>query len=412
MSVYKRDYKELAPLLLAGINSQEVEAFKKQNRDLQLTVDAGLQTGIQRSLQALDSLKDSRISVVIMEDSTGDVLASAMYPLPALEELQELTLGELPREMLSPWFTDKDIGFAHATQPGSTAKLVTALAAFNKLGINASKKTILVRPQDLIRIRSDEPDETGNITIQRAIVKSNNPFFIRLANEESLQEEMATAYLQTGMFLQGVGGYYYQGNLDNTEQLNRWRTLWRNSTFKSRAYYNRNDIRATRGRGISGMAWGQGELIASPAAVARLAAGIANNGKMMPNRFVLKINDSATGTNKPVLIAGDSSYADMLTAYMKQQSAGKKARLGIYVAGKTGTPERIVRDERINDGWYVFFAPKAKGTGHIVTCIRIENCKGSSVAVQLAGSQIIPALIQKGYIKGFETSNLKSESSN
>src|SRR5215212_11234763 len=93
-----------------------------------------------------------------------------------------------------------------------------------------------------------------------------------------------------------------------------------------------------------------------------------------------------------------------MTDYMKKQSAPKIPRLGMAVAGKTGTPERIARKERINDGWYVFFAPKQKGGGHIITCIRIEKCKGSSIAVRLAGSKIIPILKEKGYIKSFETS--------
>jgi cell division protein FtsI/penicillin-binding protein 2 len=92
-----------------------------------------------------------------------------------------------------------------------------------------------------------------------------------------------------------------------------------------------------------------------------------------------------------------------MTRFMKEQSASKFQRLGIYVAGKTGTPERISKGQRINDGWYVFFAPKTNGQGHIVTCIRIENCKGSSVAVRLAGAQIIPILLKRGYIRGFET---------
>jgi len=87
---------------------------------------------------------------------------------------------------------------------------------------------------------------------------------------------------------------------------------------------------------------------------------------------------------------------------MKQQSAGKVTQLGIKVAGKTGTPERIYKGRRINDGWYTFFAPKATGSGHIVVCIRIEDCKGSSVAVKAAGVHVIPKLLERGYIKGFE----------
>lgn len=409
MTVARLDYSVLSGLLLAGINSKQTDSFKQQNRDVQLTVDAALQTRLQQGMQSIDSLRNSRISVVVMNDSTGDVLASAMYPLPAPEQLEELKQGELDLQNLSPWFTDKDIGFAHATQPGSTAKLATALAAFNKLGMNAAQKTILIRQQDLIRIRSDEPDETGNINIERAIVRSNNPFFIRLANEEQLQEEMATLYMQSGMFLQGVGGYYYSPAFTSAAQQNKWREHWRQTTFRSIRYYNKENIRATRGSGVSGMAWGQGELIASPAAIARLSAGIANKGIMQPNRFVLKISDSAMGIRPGIPIARDSQYANLLTRYMKAQSANKKDRLGMLVAGKTGTPERIVRDERINDGWYVFFAPKTKGGGHIVACVRIENCRGSSVAVRLAGSVVIPALAERGYVGRGEMSKVKGE---
>jgi cell division protein FtsI/penicillin-binding protein 2 len=123
----------------------------------------------------------------------------------------------------------------------------------------------------------------------------------------------------------------------------------------------------------------------------------------MPNRYVLKVSDSALELKEGITLVNESESADLMTKYMKAQSAGKYHRLGIYVAGKTGTPERMVRGERINDGWYVFFAPKANGGGHIVTCIRIEDCQGSSVAVKLAGAHIVPILLRRGYIKGFET---------
>jgi cell division protein FtsI/penicillin-binding protein 2 len=74
--------------------------------------------------------------------------------------------------------------------------------------------------------------------------------------------------------------------------------------------------------------------------------------------------------------------------------------LGIAVAGKTGTPERIWKKEQINDGWYVFFAPKAKGTGNMVVCIRVSNLpKVHQMLLHLAGKHVIPYLLEKGYIK-------------
>src|SRR5664279_250805 len=123
---------------------------------------------------------------------------------------------------------------------------------------------------------------------------------------------------------------------------------------------------------------------------------------MVPSRYVLDVNGHGTGSKQGIAIAGDSVYAQYLSTYMREQSAPKRNQFGIFVAGKTGTPERIVKGESINDGWYVFFAPEPNDTGHIVVCIRIEGTKGSSDAVALAGAHIIPLLLQSNYIKSFD----------
>lgn len=399
MSVSKRDYTALAPLLLAGINSADVEQFKKRNRNIKLTVDAGLQTTIQNTIALDTAVNKSRVSVVIMEDITGDVLASAVYPLPPVKNWDLLNMTISEQNKLSGWYTTADLGFTTATPPGSTAKVLTAMAAFNKLGVAAAQKVFTVSYTERIRTKGIEPDETGRINLERALVKSNNVYFIKLANEAQLQDEMATLYLKTGMFLRGVGGYYYDRDTANIKQENKWRALWQKTEFNTKPKYDPARIRRTRAKGISGMAWGQGELIASPAAVARLVSGVANKGKLVGNRYVLKISDSVTSVNPAVKIANDPVYADLISGYMLKQSENKTYTLGLKVAGKTGTPERIWKNEQINDGWYTFFAPKANGKGHIVVCIRIESTRGSSKAVKLAGQHVVPALLKFGYVK-------------
>jgi cell division protein FtsW (lipid II flippase)/cell division protein FtsI/penicillin-binding protein 2 len=398
MTVSKRDYAELAPLLLAGINSAEVVEFKKRNRDVKLSIDAALQTAIQQSISKDDSLKKSRVSVVIMEDNTGDVLASAVYPLPPVKDWELLNMTTAEQNKLAGWYTTADLGFTYATQPGSTAKVLTAMAAFNKLGLAAKDKTFMVNRNERIRTKGIEPDETGKINLERAIVNSNNVYFIKLANEEQLQENMAALYMKTGMFLRGVGGYYFDKGAYNPKQEEKWLNLWRKTEFNTKPAYDPNRIRRTRAKGISGMAWGQGELIASPAAVARLASSVANKGMLVPNRYVLKISDSTVAVKPGIKIAEDPQYAQLLTDYMLKQSANKSYTLGLTVAGKTGTPERVWKQERINDGWYVFFAAKKNGKGHIVVCIRIESTRGSSKAVLLAGQHVVPILKSMGYV--------------
>ncbi|WP_158989376.1 FtsW/RodA/SpoVE family cell cycle protein [Mucilaginibacter sp. L196] len=399
MSVQKRDYSALAPLLIAGINSDEVAQFKKRNRDVQLSVDAELQTGIQQTMAADTSLADNRVSVVVMEAASGDVLASAVYPLPPIHNYDQLTMPVPEQNKLSQWMTTSDIGFTYATQPGSTAKVLTAMASFNKFGMAADDVKFNVSMAERIRTKGVEPDETGLITLERAIAKSNNVYFIKLANQEHLQEQMGDLYLKTGMFLHGVGGYFYTKAPDNEQQEEKWRDLWRKTEFNTKPKYDPDNIHRTRAKGISGMAWGQGALIATPAAVARLVSGVANNGTLIANRFVLKVNGIPQPVKSGIKLANDPQYTATITKYMIEQSAPKAEILGISVAGKTGTPERIWKQQSINDGWYVFFAPMANGTGNLVVCIRIEATRGSSDAVHLAGRDIIPLLLKKGYIK-------------
>ncbi|MES2826583.1 MAG: FtsW/RodA/SpoVE family cell cycle protein [Bacteroidota bacterium] len=398
MTVSKRDFAELSPLLLAGINSEEVAAFKKRNRDVKLSIDAQLQTSIQRSMSLDDSLKKSRVSVVIMEDNTGDVLASAVYPLPTVKNWELLNMTTTEQNKLAGWYTNADLGFTYATQPGSTAKVLTAMAAFNKLGLAAADKTFTVSMNERIRTKGIEPDETGRINLQRAIVNSNNVYFIKLANETQLQEDMAALYVKTGMFLRGVGGYYYDKAINNTKQEEKWFELWRKTEFNTKPPYDPANIRRTRAKGISGMSWGQGELIATPAAVARLASSVANKGMLIPNRYVLKISDSTIAVRPGIKVANDPQYAALMKDYMLKQSVNKSYTLGLTVAGKTGTPERVWKKERINDGWYVFFAPAKSGKGNIVVCIRIESTRGSSKAVLLAGQHVVPILKSLGYV--------------
>ena len=399
MSVQKRDYSALAPLLMAGINSDEVVQFKKRNRDVQLSVDAELQTRIQQTLAADTTLADNRVSVVVMAAGTGDVLASAVYPLPPIHNYDQLTMPVPDQNKLSQWITTSDLGFTYATQPGSTAKILTAMASFNKLGMAADDVKFNVSMAERIRTKGVEPDDTGLITIERAIARSNNVYFIKLANQEHLEEQMGDLYLKTGMFLHGVGGYFYTKSTDNEQQEEKWKDLWRKTEFNTKPKYDPNNIHKTRAKGISGMAWGQGALIATPAAVARLVSGVANNGTLLANRFVLKVNNTPQPVKDGIKLAADPQYAATITKYMIEESAPKSEILGIHVAGKTGTPERIWKQRSINDGWYVFFAPMANSTGNVVVCIRIESTKGSADAVHLAGRDIIPILLKKGYIK-------------
>jgi len=101
-------------------------------------------------------------------------------------------------------------------------------------------------------------------------------------------------------------------------------------------------------------------------------------------------------------LAKDTGYAHLIRQYMIEQSSmpGRQKIRNYRVAGKTGTPERIIQGEKESDGWYVFFAPTPDGRSHTVACIRIERGQSSANAVNLANT-VANILGRRGYITSF-----------
>ncbi|MBO9203412.1 MULTISPECIES: FtsW/RodA/SpoVE family cell cycle protein [Niastella] len=405
------DYSPLVESLQSGIDTtnETLRSIKHKDRDIHLTIDAALQKEIQDSLHK-SNFKNDRIAVVVLDAGSGDLLASALNPLPNLQMPDLMLLPDRERNKLPKPVTDRDLGMTYATAPGSTAKILTGMAALNKLGPDATK----VKYKDIYRpeIFRDNPTEqepfipkVNYVDMHEAIVNSSNIFFIRMANENNLEEQMATLYQATGMNIDQRGGYDYAPTTNKVkaaEDLADWQKQVMNH---DRRAYNNPKLMGTKNRyrsPFSGLAWGQSSLTSTPASMARMAGAIANNGVMMPSRYLLK----EAGVKQPmatgVEVAEDSAYAGTLMRFMIDQSnqPGKQKVKNIVVAGKSGTPERVINGEIESDGWYVFFAPTPDGRSRTVTCIRIERGKGSSNAVLVANS-IAKVLEKRGYITSF-----------
>ncbi|WP_421827366.1 FtsW/RodA/SpoVE family cell cycle protein [Larkinella sp.] len=401
LSVY--DYGELAPALRAGVDSREVASRQAKNRDLFLSVDADLQVALQKSL-AQSEYRDKRLSVVVLDAASGDVLASAMHPLPNLKTPEAMLLSDRERLQLPYLVTERDLGMTFPTAPGSTAKILTAMAAFNKLGSSASAVRYSISCQEIIRRGERESEPCGeSVDMRKAIVRSSNVYFIRLANDQALDKELADLYLATGMNVDYIGGYSFSDTHTEAERV-QIRQHWRDSSFvvRRKLYQSLQYPRRYRGE-FSGLAWGQGQLSTTPAALARMAGAIANKGVLQPSRYVVAKagQPQPIGTGKPV--ARNTDYAGQLKEFMIEQSnpAGRSKISLARVAGKTGTPERIVQGVQENDGWYVFFAPTPDGRSNTVVTVRIELGKSSADAVNLANTVVAPILKQRRYLGSF-----------
>lgn len=150
----------------------------------------------------------------------------------------------------------------------------------------------------------------------------------------------------------------------------------------------------------SGIAWGQSVLTATPASMARMAGAIANQGTLQPSRYILQEAGKPQPMFEGVQVCNDTAYASILKQYMIDQSStpGRQKVRSSKVAGKTGTPERIVKGEKQQDGWYVFFAPKPDGKSYTVACIRIEEGQSSANAVVVANT--VANILQKRQYMG------------
>lgn len=414
----KYDYAELAPLLRAGIRSQEVEEFKAIKKDMTLTVDAELQVRIQGQLETAmygeESLRDKRISVVVIDAPSGDVLASAIHPLPDLSKPDLLDLSEKEQFMQKLVVSDRDLGATYATQPGSTAKIITALAALNQEGIRAASRTFIVPAW--ARIRDDEP--SGTVNMHDAIEQSSNIYFIRLANELQLDEQLIRLYQAAGLGL-GVriqfpqdrspqlrlGNYTYMPSATDSVRASMFREVWQRQVLADRRNLYEQDERIISRRPsypkryqseFSQLTWGQGKLVATPLALARVAGAIANNGIMRPSRYVVQEGELASA---PLWQAQQPGIAPLLASFMRDQARANTMPADAGVAGKSGTPQRDLPDKTLaKDGWFVFFAPNRASNSQTVVCIRVELGETSGAAMALA-KQLIPTLQELGYIR-------------
>ena len=456
------NYSFLIPYLKAGIDSRMLEQFnkKREKRDIVLTVDAALQTKMQNEISNYISNPDLygsqkgffngelwnklRISVVILNSKTGDLLCSANYPLPNMETLKEKQQSAYnEKDLKEKAYSDRDLGLTYQTPPGSTAKVMSALAGLQKLGTAASEKTYYIDAREVVERRADGTaiEPTGTVTLNDAIVKSSNNYFINLVNDKKLYPNLDSIYQAVGIrvdkhdtktvdgrartFSKPLIPYFFTPDFDNekkaeysTEVLsvgNRGMIKYENY-IKKRNKELRNPYFEKMNWHDCAWAWGQGSMSASPLNMARIVATVANNGVLAETRFVKKGNTILeTSTTKTVkLVTPDE--ANILKRYMQNES-GKHRNNGYAfpagMGGKTGTPERDLHAQIVNrqgkkvtqvisynDGWYIFFIDSTKENAPLAVAVRMERLGAgiSGNAVRLTDKVILKVLNDRGYL--------------
>jgi cell division protein FtsW (lipid II flippase) len=338
------DYRELVPLLRHRYepNAPEVRRVLDRPRDVRMSIDARLQIRMERILE--DKLRQAgrdKGAIVVLDPENGDLLASVSYPPAA--DLDRARYGLYP--------------------PGSTFKVVTAMAALRKDAALAGQKYSCIRLPDgrvgnFIRgarrpIRDDVLDTMphGIVDMERAMAVSCNAYFAQL-----------------GTYDVGVKAL--------------------SETAKT--------LSIAVGNPVPQSAYGQGQVVASPFQMARVAATIANGGLMPAGRWVTgQSNDRAV---EPKIVLSPDAAAT-LGRYMRNAvtgGTGRRAAAAVEpIAGKTGTAELASAPSH---AWFIGFAPYGSAKRKIAFSILIENGQYGGTYPAAASAEIVAAARVLGYL--------------
>jgi cell division protein FtsW (lipid II flippase) len=347
MRAIKRDYSALVPLwrYRHRPGHPDVRRLLERPRDLRVTIDARLQTRLTDALdRQLAAVGRSQGAIVVMDAETGAVLALVNAPRPRVSDATALGLESLPEADDPALFDRARYGLY---PPGSTFKLVTAAAALRK-DPKLSEETFMCRrlPDGRIGnhipgwsrpIRDDELDRVphGAVSLRSGVEHSCNAYFAQLGMRVGAKALHDTSELFEIAVAQP----------DTADRL-------RNS--------------------LPHASYGQGEVRTTPFKMARVAAAIANGGRM-PNGHWID-GDSETGKRQSVDVMTPAAAAQIgsyMRGVVQRGTARALASVSPAIAGKTGTAEV---QGAPSHSWFAGFAPYGPSRGRRVAfAVLIEN---------------------------------------
>lgn len=415
----------IVKMLKDGVNGSLVKKWneKRASRDITLTVDAYLQMSLQNAFNKNAKLlknRYSRISLVILNAEDGDLLCSANYPIPNQEQIVSMfdkRIYAYRPDTLYGRYTERDLGLTYQTAPGSTAKIFSAASGLEMSGLDATKPIFIHNQERIHTVGGAEPQ--GEVTMDTAIIKSSNCFFVNLVHKDRLYEALTPLYLNTGI---GVGSQTpYIFNMSELSATTKESYIQSIDNVSSIAYKKYDDYIEKRGKKGFGykkmnfpecaMSWGQGIMTASPLNMARMVSIVMNNGLYSQTRYL-------KGETIDTIRCMKSDNSELLKTYMCAEAKGHSATINyaqkIGMGGKTGTPTRTISSpQKIftvikkgktiktnvinkNDGWYICFFNSVEGP--LALALRIEQCGSSTVATKWINEVIMPTLKEVGYV--------------
>ena len=310
-------------------NKMIIERPANSGEDVYLTIDSKIQYLAEKALG------NKRGAVVVMNPWNGEVLAMASNPRFNPNTFNK-DYSKIIKDIRKPLLNRP---VQSALPPGSTFKIVTAVAALSENvlsgenllrcnGRNASTRN---------KFRCFSNYGHGHLNIVDALQYSCNEFFFEAAK--------------------GLGG----------ELLHKWATIFGfGQSSRIDVPYERKGL-LPKPKSVSdtmNISIGQGALLATPVQVAKMVAVIANGGYSVQPHILKNITKYSgqvvveTDIKAQKLDIPNSVLEIIKLGLVKVVTNGTGKRMGIgkyRVAGKTGTAETPKGDE--NHAWFTGFAP-------------------------------------------------------
>lgn len=321
-----------------GYASEETTVVEaKDGPDLRTTIDASLQSAVERQLLGL------RGAGVVLDAANGDVLAMASAPAYDLNKF----VPTLPRSVYSGLLADPSLPLHNRAcsssgryAPGSTFKPVTALAGLSA-GVSADAEYECAGAYVIgeWRIRCARTWGHGPLNLREALRDSCNAYFCNLGVEAGTNAVMSAA---RALGLGSPTGIDFQSDDPGLVPDDAWKRA------------NRNGERWYPGD-LAQMSIGQGMLLATPLQMARVAAAIGTGRLVTPR---LKAGLEVESVPLPFRAADLETVREGMRMVVEGRGTGRRGAEGVdaWVIGKTGTAEVGRGERRRKNTWFIAYA--------------------------------------------------------
>lgn len=376
--------------VIETLDDKKKRATPGQN--IVLTIDKRLQE------YALERIKEESASAIIMDIYNGDILMMISVPTynPNIFLSEDASADDFKKLITNPRhpFMNKAIEGLYA--PGSTFKMITALAALQDGKITTNTKINCTGHMDYGdgRYHCWKTSGHGLLDLEQSLQHSCDIFYYNIATKINMDSIQEMAY-KFGL------GDYTGIELANEKKGQVPSVSWKRN-YKSDNWYTGDTITASIGQGYT---------LVTPLQLAVMTSRIANGGFAVKPRILRGEYENLFFPQINV----DSRYLNLVKRGMfsvvnKPNGTGKTAAFiynGKQMAGKTGTTQvkRITREERLhgvikqenlpwkyrNHALFVGYAP-FKNPRFAVSVVIEHGMSGSSAAGPIARDLMLKTL--------------------